>query len=130
MRIDNFSLAFNCPGCPSWGTAIVNQDKQKVHLIKKDIASNIVIGMMHKCVTINTSDFSLPIGKGSKIYTGSTGFNGATSEPMMVSVFDKVFVNNTKVNYPFVMAIIRDKAEDHRGRLQIKYTPKMKYGEY
>lgn len=130
MRIDNFSLAFNCPGCPSWGTAIVNQDKQKVHLIKKDVASNIVIGMMHKCVTINTSDFSLPIGKGSKIYTGSTGFNGATSEPMMVSVFDKVFINNTKVNYPFIIAIIRDKAEDHRGRLQIKYTPKMKYGEY
>ena len=128
MRIDNFSLAFNCPGCPSWGTAIVNQDKQKVHLIKKEVASNIVIGMMHKCVTINTSDFSLPIGKGSKIYYGNTGFRDATSEPMMVSVFDKVFINKKKVDAPFVMAIIRDKADDHKGRLQIKYTPKLKYG--
>lgn len=129
MRIDNYSLAFNCPGCPSWGTAIVNQDKQKVHLIKKEVASNIVIGMMHKCVTINTSDFSLPIGKGSKIYFGNTGFKEATSEPMMVSIFDKVFINKKKVDAPFVMAIIRDKADDHRGRLQIKYTPKLKYGQ-
>ena len=129
MRIDNYSLAFNCPGCPSWGTAIVNQDKQKVHLIKKEVASNIVIGMMHKCVTINTGDFSLPIGKGSKIYFGNTGFKEATSEPMMVSIFDKVFINKKKVDAPFVMAIIRDKADDHRGRLQIKYTPKLKYGQ-
>ena len=128
MRIDDFSLAFNCPGCPSWGTAIVNQDTKKLHLIKKDVASNIVIGMMHKCVTINTHDFSLPIGKGSKIYYGNTGFDGATSEPMLVSVFDKVFVNKVQIPASFVMAIIRDRAEAHSGRLQIKYTPKLKYG--
>ena len=35
MRIDDFSLAFNCSGCPSWGTAIINQDTKKLHLIKK-----------------------------------------------------------------------------------------------
>lgn len=128
MRIDDFSLAFNCLGCPSWGTAIVNQDTKKLHLIKKDVASNIVIGMMHKCVTINTHDFSLPIGKGSKIYYGNTGFDGATSEPMLVSVFDKVFVNKVQIPASFVMAIIRDRAEAHSGRLQIKYTPKLKYG--
>lgn len=128
MRIDDFSLAFNCPGCPSWGTAIVNQDTKKVHLIKKDVASNIVIGMMHKCVTLNTHDFSLPIGKGSRIYYGNTGFDEATSEPMLVSVFDKVFINSIQIPASFVMTIIRDKAEAHNGRLQIKYTPKLKYG--
>lgn len=128
MRIDDFSLAFNCPGCPSWGTAIVNQDTKKVHLIKKDVASNIVIGMMHKCVTLNTHDFSLPIGKGSRIYYGNTGFDEATSEPMLVSVFDKVFINGIQIPASFVMTIIRDKAEAHKGRLQIKYTPKLKYG--
>lgn len=128
MRIDDFSLAFNCPGCPSWGTAIVNQDTKKVHLIKKDVASNIVIGMMHKCVTLNTHDFSLPIGKGSRIYYGNTGFDEATSEPMLVSVFDKVFINSIQIPASFVMTIIRDKAEAHKGRLQIKYTPKLKYG--
>ena len=129
MRIDDFSLAFNCPGCPSWGTAIVSQDSKKIHLIKRDVASDIVIGMMHKCVTLNTHDFSLPIGKGSKMYFGNTGFDGATSEPMLVSVFDKVFVNDVYISAPFVMAIIRDKAEAHKGRLQIKYTPKLKYGK-
>ena len=129
MRIDNYSLSFNCPGCPSWGTAIVNQDTQNVHLIKEDVASNIVIGMMHKCVTINTNDLSLPIGKGSKIYYGNKGFEGATSEPMMVSVFDKVFINKIRVDAPFVMAIVRDKANDHKGRLQLKYTPKLQYGK-
>lgn len=128
MRIDDFSLAFNCPGCPSWGTAIVNQDTKKVHLIKKDVASNIVIGMMHKCVTLNTHDFSLPIGKGSRIYYGNTGFDEATSEPMLVSVFNKVFINGIQIPASFVMTIIRDKAEAHKGRLQIKYTPKLKYG--
>lgn len=128
MRIDDFSLAFNCPGCPSWGTAIVNQDTKKVHLIKKDVASNIVIGMMHKCVTLSTHDFSLPIGKGSRIYYGNTGFDEATSEPMLVSVFDKVFINGIQIPASFVMTIIRDKAEAHKGRLQIKYTPKLKYG--
>lgn len=128
MRIDDFSLAFNCPGCPSWGTAIVNQDTKKVHLIKKDVALNIVIGMMHKCVTLNTHDFSLPIGKGSRIYYGNTGFDEATSEPMLVSVFDKVFINGIQIPASFVMTIIRDKAEAHKGRLQIKYTPKLKYG--
>lgn len=128
MRIDDFSLAFNCPGCPSWGTAIVNQDTKKVHLIKKNVASNIVIGMMHKCVTLNTHDFSLPIGKGSRIYYGNTGFDEATSEPMLVSVFDKVFINGIQIPASFVMTIIRDKAEAHKGRLQIKYTPKLKYG--
>lgn len=115
MRIDDFSLAFNCPGCPSWGTAIVNQDTKKVHLIKKDVASNIVIGMMHKCVTLNTHDFSLPIGKGSRIYYGNTGFDEATSEPMLVSVFDKVFINGIQIPASFVMTIIRDKAEAHKG---------------
>lgn len=66
MRIDDFSLAFNCPGCPSWGTAIVNQDTKKLHLIKKDVASNIVIGMMHKCVTINTHDFPCLLVRGQR----------------------------------------------------------------
>lgn len=84
--------------------------------------------MMHKCVTLNTHDFSLPIGKGSRIYYGNTGFDKATSEPMLVSVFDKVFINGIQIPASFVMTIIRDKAEAHKGRLQIKYTPKLKYG--
>lgn len=83
---------------------------------------------MHKCVTLNTHDFSLPIGKGSRIYYGNTGFDEATSEPMLVSVFDKVFINGIQIPASFVMTIIRDKAEAHKGRLQIKYTPKLKYG--
>lgn len=129
MRIDDFSLAFNCSGCPSWGTAIVIQDNDKTHLIKSSIASNIIIGMMRKCVTMNTHDFSLPIGKGSKIYYGDTGFDGAPSEPMLVSVFNKVYINGVKIDAPYIMCIIRDRAKDHEGRLQLKYTPKLKYGE-
>lgn len=99
-----------------------------MHLIKKDVASNIVIGMLHKCVTINSHDFSLPVGKGAKVYYGDTGFDGATSEPMLVAIFDKVFINEVRITAPFVMTIIRDKAEAHKGRLQLKYTPKLMYG--
>lgn len=129
MRIDDFSLAFNCTGCPSWGTAIVIQDKEKTHLIKNEIVSNILIGMVRKCVTINTHNFSLPIGKGSRIFYGDTGFDNATSEPMLVSVFYEVYINKIRINAPFVICIIRDRAKDHEGRLQLKYTPKLKYGE-
>ena len=129
MKLDDYSLAFHCPGFPSWGTAIVNQDKGLVHLIKEDIAKDIIIGMVHKLVPINTHDFSMPIGKGSRIYYGDTGFEEATSEPILLAVFDKVFVNGKKIPAPFILAIIKDKAEDHKGRLQLKYQPKMYYGE-
>ena len=128
MKLDDYSLAFNCPGYPSWGTAIVNQDKGLVHLIKEDVAKDIIIGMVHKLVPINTHDFSMPIGKGSRIYFGDTGFADATSEPILLALFDKVFIDNTQIPAPFLMAIIKDKAEDHKGRLQIKYQPKMYYG--
>lgn len=128
MKLDDYSLAFNCPGYPSWGTAIVNQDKGLVHLIKEDVAKDIIIGMVHKLVPINTHGFSMPIGKGSRIFFGDSGFAEATSEPILLALFDKVFIDNTQIPAPFLLAIIKDKAEDHKGRLQLKYQPKMYYG--
>ncbi len=128
MKIDEYSLAFNCPGCPSWGTAIVEQDTQLRHLIKVEDAGNIILGMVHNQMPINTHDFYLPIGKGAKIYYGDTGFEGATSEPILVSVFNKTMINGKSIDYPFILVLIKDRAEDHKGRLQLKYSPKICYG--
>lgn len=130
MKIDEYSLAFNCPGCPSWGTAVVEQDNQLRHLIKTEDAGGILLGMIHNQVPINTHDFYLPIGKGSRIYYGDTGFEGATSEPILVSLFKKTIINGVPIDYPFILILIKDRAEDHKGRLQLKYTPKAVYGEY
>lgn len=129
MKIDEFSLAFNCPGCPSWGTAVVEQDNQLRHLIKTEEAGSILLGMIHNQVPINTHDFYLPIGKGGKLYYGDTGFEGATSEPVLVSVFNKIVVNDIQIDVPFIMVLIKDRAEDHKGRLQLKYSPKICYGD-
>lgn len=128
MKIDNFSLAFNCPGCPAWGTSIVEQDANLVHLIKTDIATNIIIGVVHKMIPLYTNEFSLPIGKGSRVYNGKDGFDDATSEPILLAKFDKCFVNGLNVKYPFLLAIIKDRAAAHKGRLQIKFIPKIQYG--
>ena len=130
MKIDEFSLAFNCPGCPSWGTAVVEQDNQLRHLIKTQDAGRILIGMIHNQVPINTHDFYLPIGKGSRISYGDTGYEGATSEPILVSIFKKTIINGVTIDYPFILVLIKDRADDHKGRLQLKYTPRAVYGKF
>ena len=107
----------------------MNQDTDKVHLIKEDLAKDIIIGIVHKHIPINTHDFSMPIGRGAKKYYGDTGFSEATSEPILLALFDKVFVDNQAIPAPFLLAIIKEKTEDHKGRLQLKYQPKMFYGE-
>ena len=127
MKIDEFSLSFNCSVDPSWGTAVVEQDAQNRHLIKVEEAGNILLGMLHNQVPINTHDFSIPIGKGAKVYYGDTGFEGATSEPILVSVFNKTIVNGKPVGYPFILVLTKDRTT-HEGRLQLKYSPKISYG--
>lgn len=129
MKIDAYSLAFNCPPYPSWGTALVTQDTENIHLIKEDIAKDIILGIVHKNIPFSTHDFSVPLGKGSHIYYGDTGFEGSKSEPLLLARFDKVFVNGKRIPAPFYLAIFKDKIKDHPGRLQLKYPSKLRYGD-
>lgn len=135
MRLDKGSLAFNLKigdveqgGTPSWGTAIVVQDDD--NRIKSDVAGDILIAMVHRLVPI-THALSLPLGKGSKIYYGDDDFRFEdVSRPILAARFDKVIVNNRPIGESFILLIVKDQNKDHKGRLQLKYSDKIKYGVY
>ena len=136
MKIDSGSLAFNINingkvgGTPSWGTAIVYQtDDNK---IKEDIAKDILIGMIYKKIDCTSKELSLPLGKGGKIYHGDEDFNtnGAPSVPYLAAKFENTYVNGKFVGKPFILLVMKDGYDAHNGRLQLKYSPKIAWGQY
>lgn len=131
MKIDKGSLAFNIKvagksgGTPTWGTSVVIQDAYN-HILPE--AKNLIIGMVHNKVWQYTDDFQIPLGKGGHVYNGKDDYALIPkTEPFMVSVFQNTYVNNKRINKPFVLVLVRDKTDDHNGRLQIKYSPKIQY---
>ncbi|MBO6030911.1 MAG: AAA family ATPase [Prevotella sp.] len=65
---------------------------------------------------------SLPLGKGGHIYQASE-----LNECQIASLFRKVYINGTKINYPFVMVLIKENSDSHSGRKSIKYSDKNAY---
>ena len=136
MKIDSGSLAFNINvngkvgGTPSWGTAIVYQTED--NKIKEDIATDILIGMIYKKIDCTSSSLSLPLGKGGHVYHGDEDFstNGAPSTPYLAARFEKTYVNGKSINKPFILLIMKDAYDAHDGRLQLKYSPKIMWGDY
>lgn len=136
MRIDSGSLAFNINingkvgGTPSWGTAIVYQTFD--NKIKEDIAKDILIGMIYKKIDCTSHELSLPLGKGGHIYYGDEDFttNGAPAIPYLAAKFEKTYVNGVFIGKPFILLVMKDGYEAHFGRLQLKYSPKISWGDY
>lgn len=128
MKLDNESFAYNCAGCPSWGTAIVVQTE--TNPIKEELAKDILYGIVHNMIPIATEDFKVAIGKGAHWYNGKDGFDDATSEPIIAGLFKHVEINGIPTRYPFILYITKDHTAGHDGRLQVKYTPKVQYGTY
>ena len=136
MKIDSGSLAFNINingkvgGTPSWGTAIVYQTED--NKIKEDIAKDILIGMVYKKIDCTSSELSLPLGKGGKVYYGNEDFNtnGAPSMPYLAARFEKTYINGKLIGKPFILLIMKDAYDAHNGRLQLKYSPKISWGAY
>lgn len=136
MKIDSGSLAFNINingkvgGTPSWGTAIVYQTGD--NKIKEDIAKDILIGMIYKKIDCTSKELSLPLGKGGKIYHGDEDFNtnGAPSVPYLAAKFENTYVNGKFVGKPFILLVMKDGYDAHNGRLQLKYSPKIAWGQY
>ena len=136
MKIDSGSLAFNINingkvgGTPSWGTAIVYQTED--NKIKEDIAKDILIGMVYKKIDCTSSELSLPLGKGGKVYYGNEDFNtnGAPSMPYLAARFEKTYINGKLIGKPFILLIMKDAYDAHNGRLQLKYSPKISWGTY
>lgn len=123
MNIDLGSFAFgsylqNGTGTPSWGTAL-GQSKPYYKFTYPG-AETILIGMLYCSVPLDT--VSLPLGKGGRIYQASD-----ISECQLASLFHKVYINGVKIDYPFVVVLVKENSDSHSGRKSIKYSDKNAY---
>jgi hypothetical protein len=65
---------------------------------------------------------SLPLGKGGHVDIASN-----FEECHLASVFRKVYINNIRIGYPFMMVMIKEQSASHTGRRSIKYSDKISY---
>ena len=123
MNLDLGSFAFGTylragTGTPSWGTAL-GQSKPAYKFTDPG-AEEILIGMIYCSVPMDR--VSLPLGKGGKIYIASE-----IDECQITSLFRKVYINGIRIDYPFVMVLVKEDSESHSGRKSIKYSDKNSY---
>lgn len=123
MNLDLGSFAFGTylnsgTGTPSWGTAL-GQSKPAYKFTYPG-AEVILIGMIYCSVPLDR--VSLPLGKGGRIYQASD-----LDECQIASLFRKVYINGTRIDYPFVMVLVKEDSDSHSGRKSIKYSDKNAY---
>ena len=123
MNLDLGSFAFGTylnsgTGTPSWGTAL-GQSKPEYKFTYPG-AEVILIGMIYCSVPLDR--VSLPLGKGGRIYQASE-----LDECQIASLFRKVYINGTRIDYPFVMVLVKEDSDSHSGRKSIKYSDKNAY---
>ena len=123
MNLDLGSFAFGTylnagTGTPSWGTAL-GQSKPDYKFTYPG-AEVILIGMVYCSVPLDR--VSLPLGKGGRIYKASELY-----ECQIASLFLKVYINGIRIDYPFVMVLVKEDSDSHSGRKSIKYSDKNAY---
>ena len=123
MKIDLGSFAFGSivssgGNTPSWGTSL-GQIKPALKLTYPGY-DNIVIGMVYKSVPVDK--VYIPLGKGGHVC------NSLEDEGIqLAAMFDKVYINEVKVNAPFIMLIYKEDSDSWRGRKTLKYSTKIEY---
>lgn len=123
MKLDLSSLAFGSiiekgGGTPSWGTAL-GQSKPE-YKFTVDGCNEILVAMLYN--SVNLHHVCLPLGKGGHIDIASN-----FEECHLASVFRKVYINDIRINYPFLMVMIKEQSASHTGRRSIKYSDKISY---
>lgn len=123
MKLDLSSLAFGSiiekgGGTPSWGTAL-GQSKPE-YKFTVDGCIEILVAMLYN--SVNLHHVCLPLGKGGHIDIASN-----FEECHLASVFRKVYINDIRINYPFMMVMIKEQSASHTGRRSIKYSDKISY---
>ena len=123
MKLDLSSLAFGSiiekgGGTPSWGTAL-GQSKPE-YKFTVDGCNEILLAMLYN--SVNLHHVCLPLGKGGHIDIASY-----FEECHLASVFRKVYINDIRINYPFMMVMIKEQSASHTGRRSIKYSDKISY---
>ena len=123
MKLDLSSLAFGSiiekgGGTPSWGTAL-GQSKPE-YKFTVDGCNEILVAMLYN--SVNLHHVCLPLGKGGHIDIASN-----FEECHLASVFRKVYINDIRINYPFLMVMIKEQSASHTGRRSIKSSDKISY---
>ena len=123
MKLDLGSFAFGSSvstggNTPSWGTSL-GQKKPDLKLTYPG-CDNIVMGMIYKSIPVDK--VFMPIGKGGHV-CNSLEDNGI----QLAALFDKVYINEIRVEAPFIMVIYQDSSENWAGRKTLKYNIKIEY---
>ncbi len=123
MKIDLGSFAFGSSvisggNTPSWGTAL-GQIKPDLKLTYPGY-DNIVIGMVNKSIPVDK--VYIPLGKGGHV-CNSLEDDGI----QLAAMFDKVYINELRVNAPFIMLIYKENSDSWSGRKTLKYSIKIEY---
>lgn len=123
MKINLSSLAFGSiikkgGGTPSWGTEL-GQSKPDYKFTTEGF-EEILVGMLYN--SVNLHNVSLPLGKGGHVDIASN-----FEECHLAAIFKKVYINDIKINYPFIMVFIKELSQSHTGRRTIKYSDKISY---
>lgn len=123
MKIDLGSFAFGSSvssggNTPSWGTSL-GQIKPDLKLTYPGY-DNIVIGMVNKSIPVDK--VFIPLGKGGHVC------NSLEDEGILLAaLFDKVYINEIKVNAPFIMLIYKESSDSWAGRKTLKYSVKIEF---
>lgn len=123
MNIDLGSFAFGTSlkvgsGTPSWGTALGQSSPS--YRITRDGSDRILIGMLY--CAIPKKDIKMPIGKGGHVVSGDQA-----DEIQLAALFNKVYVNGIKIEYPFILILQKEESNSHPGRRSLKYSDKISY---
>lgn len=123
MKINLSSLAFGSiirkgGGTPSWGMEL-GQSKPD-YKFKVDGFEEVIIGMLYN--SVNLHHVTLPLGKGGHVDCASD-----IEACHLASVFWKVYINGIRIDYPFIMVMIKEQSMSHCGRRSIKYSEKITY---
>ena len=123
MKLNLSSLAFGSiiekgGGTPSWGTEL-GQSKPDYKFTVEG-CEEILVAMLYN--SVNLHHVSLPLGKGGHVDIASN-----FEECHLASVFRKVYINDIRIGYPFMMVMIKEQSASHTGRRSIKYSDKISY---
>ena len=105
-------------GTPAWGTEL-GQSKPDYKFTTEGF-EEILVGMLYN--SVNLHHVSLPLGKGGHVDIASN-----FEECHLAAIFKKVYINDIKINYPFIMVFIKELSPSHTGRRTIKYSDKISY---
>lgn len=123
MKLNLASLAFGSyiekgGGTPSWSTEL-GQSKPDYKFMVEG-CEEILIGMLYN--SVNLHHVSLPLGKGGHVDIASN-----LEACHLAAVFRKVYINNIRIGYPFIMIMLKELSVSHNGRRSIKYSDKIAY---